>query len=353
MTPRSRVLIVDDSALMRHLLKGLVSADPGLEAVGAASNPATAWRSIERLAPDVLALGAEERNDDALALLESLARRRPTPTVMLLAPTPAGEEAARRARALGASHVVTRPLVDIERGTAAIAAELVAKLKAARGRPRPPAAPPVAPAAAPAAAASPSPRPARPGAPPIIAIGSSTGGTEALRELLTALPADAPGVVVVQHMPEGFTRQFARRLDGLCAIRVREARDGDPVVRGQALIAPGGANHMELVRRGDACAVRVFPGPPVNHHRPSVDVLFRSCSTHLGASAVGVILTGMGGDGARGLLAMKLAGARTIAQDEATCVVFGMPKEAIAAGGVDYVMPLGRIAHAAVSLCTA
>jgi two-component system chemotaxis response regulator CheB len=186
----------------------------------------------------------------------------------------------------------------------------------------------------------------------VVAVGASTGGTEALRVLLTSLPADSPGLVIVQHMPEQFTRSFAERLDRACQIRVHEAADGDRVLPGHALLAPGD-KHMKVVRSGASYVVRIGVAPPVNHHRPSVDVLFHSCARHLGRNAVGVILTGMGSDGARGMLAMHEAGARTVAQDEATCVVYGMPKEAVAAGGVDEVVPLDDMAGAVARLLAA
>jgi two-component system chemotaxis response regulator CheB len=184
----------------------------------------------------------------------------------------------------------------------------------------------------------------------VIAIGASTGGTEALRDVLTAMPVDVPPIVIVQHMPEAFTRAFAERLDGLCRLRVREAKNGDRLEQGLALIAPGGAQHMELVRCGDGYSVRLVSAPPMNHHRPSVDVLFHSCARVLGASGVAAILTGMGGDGAQGMLAMRRAGARTVAQDEATCVVFGMPKEAIACGAADVIVPLDVVASTVVRI---
>jgi two-component system chemotaxis response regulator CheB len=186
----------------------------------------------------------------------------------------------------------------------------------------------------------------------VIAVGASTGGTEALRVFLTSLPADSPGLVIVQHMPEQFTRSFAERLDRACQIRVHEAADGDRVLPGHALLAPGD-KHVKVVRSGASYVVRIGIAPPVNHHRPSVDVLFHSCAKHLGSNAVGVILTGMGSDGARGMLAMHDAGARTVAQDEATCVVYGMPKEAVAAGGVDEVVPLDDVAGAVARLLAA
>ena len=230
-----------------------------------------------------------------------------------------------------------------------MAAEIVAKVKLAgsvrpRARPLPVAA---------EATAAPAPRPTSfRGTYKIVAIGASTGGTEALRELLCDLPSDAPGIVIVQHMPEQFTRAFADRLNGLARIHISEARDGDRVLPGHALIAPGNY-HMEMARNGADYRVRVFMDEPVNRHRPSVDVLFNSCARAAGQNAVGVILTGMGDDGARGLLAMRSAGARTVAQDEATCVVFGMPKEAIAMGGAELIEPLPRIAQTTVRLARA
>lgn len=250
-----------------------------------------------------------------------------------------------RALELGAIDFVTKPRIDVARGTGELADEIVAKVKAAGGAkvrgkriPRP------------TSAAPPPPRPALfKGTYKILAMGASTGGTEALREVLCALPPDAPGIVIVQHMPEHFTRAFANRLDSLARVRVSEARDGDRVLPGHALIAPGNF-HMELVRSGADFRVRVFSADPVNRHRPSVDVLFHSCARAAAQNAVGVILTGMGDDGARGLLAMRSAGARTIAQDEATCVVFGMPKEAIAHGGAEFIEPLPRVAQAALRL---
>ncbi|HVV82296.1 MAG TPA: chemotaxis-specific protein-glutamate methyltransferase CheB, partial [Kofleriaceae bacterium] len=238
---------------------------------------------------------------------------------------------------LGAVDFVAKPAVDVVRGLTGLADELAAKLRAAaRARVGPRRAP-----AAPVGAGL------ADGSDKVIAIGASTGGTEALRELLSALPPDAPGVVVVQHMPPLFTRSFADRLDSLCRIRVKEAEDGDPVLPGHALIAPGG-RHLKLRRNGAACTVEVFDGAPVNGHRPSVDVLFHSCAQRLGASAVGVILTGMGRDGAHGLAAMRRRGAHTIAQDQATSVVFGMPREAIERGAAEQVLPLDRIARAVI-----
>jgi two-component system, chemotaxis family, protein-glutamate methylesterase/glutaminase len=351
MSGRARVLIIDDSALIRKLLREILASDPGIEVVGAAPDPIAGWREIQRLEPDVITLDVEMPKMDGIAFLERLMRCRPMPVVMVSSLTEQGCVTTLRALELGAVDFVAKPRVDLARGTAALGAELIAKVTAAaRSRPRRTAARPPMP--------MPLPPMATRGALSrathhVVAIGASTGGTEALCTVLTALPADAPGVVVVQHMPERFTHQFARRLDGLCAVRVREASDGDRILPGHVLIAPGGLNHTEVMRQGASYSVRVFSGPPVGHHRPSVDVLFRSCSSHLGANAVGVILTGMGSDGAQGLLAMKRAGARTIAQDEATSVVFGMPKEAINAGAVDHVLPLEHIARTIIDLCAA
>lgn len=335
---KTRVLIVDDSALVRQLLTEILSSDPGIEVVGSAMDPLAARDKILRLEPDVLTLDVEMPRMDGLTFLEKLMRARPMPVVMISSLTERGCETTLRALELGAVDIVTKPKLDIRTGTLDLAEEIIAKVKAAaRARIGARRLPPPATAAAPAA----------PAALPntthkVLAIGASTGGTEALREVLTRLPADAPGIVIVQHMPEGFTAAFAQRLDGLCRIRVKEAEDGDRVLPGHALIARG--NHqMEVRRSGGEYRVRVFMGERVNRHRPSVDVLFHSCAREVGANAVGVILTGMGNDGADGLLAMRKAGARTIAQDEASCVVFGMPKEAIDRGAAEEIAPPERI----------
>jgi two-component system chemotaxis response regulator CheB len=256
--------------------------------------------------------------------------------------TERGCETTLRALELGAIDFVTKPKVDVSAGTVELAAEIIQKVKiAAAARPRSqPQSPVSGGAPRPPVCA---PRTLFKSTHKVIAIGASTGGTEALREFLTPLPPDTPGIVIVQHMPETFTRSFAQRLDSLCQVRVKEAEDGDRILPGHVLIAPGNY-HMRVMRSGASYSVRVVMGEPVNRHRPSVDVLFDSCAEHLGANAVGVIMTGMGNDGARGLLAMRNAGAPTVAQDEASCVVFGMPREAIARGGVDHVLPLEQIA---------
>ena len=338
---KTKVLIVDDSALIRQVLTGLISHDPGLEVVGVAADPYVAWDKIKALRPDVLTLDVEMPRMDGLAFLERLMRARPMPVLMVSSLTEKGCENTLRALELGAVDFVTKPKIDIKNGTVGLADEIIAKLKiAARAKVRPRqklGADEVA-----RLNALRSEAPAK-GTQKVVAIGASTGGTEALREVLTALPADAPGLVIVQHMPEHFTRAFAQRLDKLCQIRVQEARDGDRILPGHALLAPGNY-HMRVNRNGAHYNVEIFMGEPVNRHRPSVDVLFQSCARHLGRNAVGVIMTGMGDDGARGLLAMRRAGARTLAQDEASSVVFGMPNAAIEIGAVGDVVGLTMIA---------
>ncbi len=343
---RLRVLVVDDSALVRQILTDILSRDSTLEVVGSAAEPYAAWEQIQRLKPDVITLDVEMPRMDGLTFLDKLMRARPLPVLMVSSLTEQGCETTLRALELGAVDFVSKPKVDVARGTSVLGDELVAKVKAAGqarvrvpkrdGRP-----------------AANSPALARPisfrGTYRILAIGASTGGTEALRDVLCALPPDSPGVVIVQHMPERYTRAFADRLNGLTRIRVSEAKDGDRVLPGHALIAPGNF-HMLLARSGADYYVRISSADPVNRHRPSVDVLFQSCAEVAGPNTVGVILTGMGDDGARGLLAMRSAGARTIAQNEATCVVFGMPKEAIALGAAEFIEPLSQVAPSALRL---
>ena len=340
MKPRIRVLVIDDSALMRELLTTLIGTDPAFEVVGSAPDPVVAWERIKALRPDVLTLDIEMPKMDGLSFLERLMVHHPLPTVMVSSLTEHGCETTVRALELGALDFVPKPKLDLTRGLGASGAELLAKLRIA-------AVSKVHARTAPKVTAP--PRLTVKGTHTVVAIGASTGGTEALREVLAALPADAPGIVIVQHMPERFTAAFANRLDGLCAIRVKEAVHGDRVLPGHALIAPGN-RHLRVRRSGAALSVEVFDGAPVNHVRPAVDLLFRSCASHLASNAMGILLTGMGDDGARGLLTMRQAGARTIAQDEASCVVFGMPREAIARGAAEQVLPLDRIAEAIVSV---
>ena len=342
---RTRVLIVDDSALVRQMMTDILNRDPAIEVIGSAADPYAAWDKIQRLHPDVITLDVEMPRMDGLTFLEKLMRAHPLPVLMVSSLTERGCETTLRALELGAVDFVTKPRIDVARGTAEMADEIVAKVKLA-GHSKPRAKPQLVPAEATAQETRP---PSFRGTYKIVAIGASTGGTEALRELLCDLPSDAPGIVIVQHMPEQFTRAFADRLNGLARIRISEARDGDRVLPGHALIAPGNY-HMELARNGADYRVRVFMAEPVNRHRPSVDVLFQSCARAAGRNGVGVILTGMGDDGARGLLAMRSAGARTVAQDEATCVVFGMPKEAIAMGAAELVEALPRMAQTTVRL---
>jgi two-component system chemotaxis response regulator CheB len=346
--PKIRVLVVDDSALMRQALSALLARDPGIEVVGVAPDPYVARQKILQLDPDVLTLDVEMPRMDGVSFLEKLMRAHPMPVVMVSSLTEAGCATTLRALELGAVDFVTKPRLDLRERLPEVAAEVIDKVKAAAGaRLRQPV------SAVPGAGTGPAPPPAREAmlktTQQIIAVGASTGGTEALKAFLLAMPADCPPILIVQHMPEKFTKAFADRLDALCPLRVSEAHDGDRVLAGHALIAPGN-HHMRLTREGAVYAVRIADEPPVNRHRPSVDVLFASCADAAGGNAIGVIMTGMGDDGARGLLAMRRAGARTLAQDEATCVVFGMPREAIALGAAERVLPLEQLAGAALSL---
>ena len=338
---RIRVLIVDDSALIRQLLREIISRDPALEVIGAAPDPYRAWSIIQTARPDVITLDVEMPRMDGLDFLERLMRAHPMPVVMVSSLTQRGCETALKALELGAIDYVSKPTIDIGDGVESLASEIVAKIKmAAKARPRRPKEVEAAtlPAAARARGAL-----AR-STELVLALGASTGGTEALREILCAMPADAPGIVIVQHMPEHFTRLFAERLDTICAVRVREASDGDRVIPGVALIAPGGSQHMQLRRSGGQYVVKLDSSPPINHHRPSVDVLFESCAEQAGKNAAGAIMTGMGDDGARGLLAMRRAGAHTVAEHESTCVVYGMPRAAIEMSAAETVQPLHMIA---------
>jgi len=337
---RSKVLIVDDSALMRQLLTQILGSDPELEVVGAAGDPYVAREKIKTLNPDVLTLDIEMPRMDGLTFLEKLMRGHPMPVIMISSLTSKGADTTFRALSLGAIDYISKPKVDVSNGTVEQAEEIVAKVKAAaRAKVRRP-------------SVSNMPDASLPGKTlyfsathKIVAIGASTGGTEALKDLLSPLPADFPGIVIVQHMPEAFTHQFAERLNSLCRIRVKEAQDGDRILPGHALLAPGG-HHMAVVRRGMEYAVHVYRGERVNRHLPSVDVLFSSCARCMGKNVLGVLLTGMGADGARGMLEMKQAAAFNIAQDESTSVVFGMPREAILLNAVDQVLPLGQIPRA-------
>ncbi len=341
-----RVLVVDDSALMRQLITEILEQDRDIEVVGVASDPYVAREKILKLNPDVLTLDVEMPRMDGLSFLEKLMAGRPMPVVMLSSLTERGCDTTMRALELGAVDFITKPKLDVVTRMESLCTEIIDKVKQAATariqKHQPSQARPVY-----ANSAKRSTAALITSTHKVIAIGGSTGGTEALLEVLSAFPPDAPGVVAVIHMPEGFTKSFANRLDRHCQIRVKEAEDGDTILPGHALLAAGGL-HMEAYRSGAIYKVRVFTAPPISRHRPSVDVLFRSCAKYLGPNAVGAILTGMGNDGAAGILEMHQAGATTIAQDEATCVVYGMPKEAVATGGIDEILPLKKIASAAL-----
>ncbi len=340
-----RVLNVDDSALMRQVLASLLAKDPEIEVVGAAPDPFIAREKIKALNPDVLTLDVEMPKMDGLTFLEKLMKGHPMPVVMVSSLTEVGCETTLRALELGAVDFITKPKIDLREGMEEVAQDLIGKIKtAARATIRPRQAPASGEAAAPKMLGSAMIKTTD----IIIAIGSSTGGTEAVKDVLEVLPPNTPPILITQHMPERFTKTWADRLNSLSRISVKEAQDGDSVLPGHALVAPG-SYHMTLQRSGARYSVRINQDPPVNRHRPSVDVMFDSVARVAGGNAVGVILTGMGNDGAKGMLAMHQAGAYTIAQDEASCVVFGMPKEAIKAGGVDKILPLSDIAAAMLS----
>lgn len=330
-----KVVCVDDSALIRDLLSEMINEQPDMEVVAVASDPIQARDLIKRYNPDVLTLDVEMPRMDGLDFLERLMRLRPMPVLMVSSLTQEGSEVTLRALELGALDFVAKPSLGIRRGMKEYSHEIVEKIRAAaHSRPRHSA----------ARAKTPVKRVHAPiiSSEKLLIIGASTGGTEAIKQVLEPLPASSPGILITQHMPGGFTRSFAERLDRLCQLSVKEAEDGERILPGHAYIAPGD-NHLLLGRSGANYVAKLDDGPPVNRHRPSVDVLFHSAAKEAGRNVVGVILTGMGKDGAKGLLEMRQAGAPTIAQDEATCVVFGMPREAIALGGAAEVLPLEDI----------
>jgi len=346
---RIRVLIVDDSASVRQMMTRILSADPQIEVIAAASDPYAAARYIKDELPDVVTLDVEMPRMDGITFLRKLMSQCPLPVVMCSSLTEDGSETLLQALEAGAVDIIVKPQAGVADFLAEQHQRICDVVKgAARARVSPRTERkmivPQQKLTADAVLPPPGSRAMSRTTEQIVCIGASTGGTEALREVLEALPANAPGIVIVQHMPEHFTRSFAQRLNDLCEVDVKEAEDGDTVMRGHVLIAPGG-RHTLLTRQGARYTVSVRDGPLVSRHRPSVDVLFRSAAQSAGGNAVGVILTGMGDDGAQGMLEMKQAGARTIAQDEATSVVFGMPKEAIARGAVDRVVPLGNVAR--------
>lgn len=343
-----RLLIVDDSAVVRSALSSVLGNLRDIEIMATAADPFAAARHIQKELPDVVLLDVEMPKMDGLTFLKKIMDQRPLPVVVCSNLTQSGGEVALRALELGAVEVIAKPnigspealsesrqlLSDVIR--AASRARLGARRRESEVQPK---------LTADAVVAAPLHNAKVERTEAVILIGASTGGTEALASILSALPADTPGVVIVQHMPEKFTTSFAGRLDSLSPMIVREASHGDSVVRGRALLAPGN-KHLLLCRSGTSYFVQLRDGPLVSRHRPSVDVLFRTGARYAGSNAIGIILTGMGDDGARGMAELKAAGATTIAQDERTCVVFGMPQEAIKRGAVDHVLPLGGIANA-------
>jgi two-component system chemotaxis response regulator CheB len=344
--PQTRVLIVDDSALVRQMLTEILGSDPAITVVGAAPDPFVARDMIKSLNPHVLTLDIEMPRMDGLAFLEKIMALRPMPVVMISSLTQKGADTALRALEMGAVDYVAKPTIGLIHGFAAMRDEIVAKVKAAAG--------------AQVRAASPDkPQAARPllgagysSSEKVIAVGASTGGVEALHTLLGAFPADAPAILVTQHMPPMFTASFAQRLDQRCAVTVSQARDGERVLPGHVYIAPG-SHHLELARSGANYICRLHEQAPVSGHRPSVDVLFHSVARAAGADAIGIILTGMGKDGAVGLLEMRRAGASTIGQDEASCVIYGMPKAAHDCGATEIELPIGKIPEQALYRCQA
>lgn len=344
-----KVLVVDDSSVVRMALTRIINSDPQLEVIATAADPYFAAKKIKKEVPDVITLDLEMPRMDGLTFLRKIMQQLPLPVVIISSLTKNGSDIAIKAMQFGAVEVITKPHMYDDRYLEEAKVTICDKIKAAavsgkRGQKKvvaPPVTPPPkhnADAIIPRSTGHQLSRTTE----KVVAIGASTGGTEAIASILKALPPDTPGIVIVQHMPEMFTRSFAERLDNICKITVKEAQNNDSVLRGQALIAPGN-KHTLLKSSGAKYFVEVREGPLVNRHRPSVDVLFRSVSRYAGKSAIGILLTGMGDDGARGLLEMKQAGAQTIAQDEQTSVVFGMPKEAIKLGATDRVLPLEHI----------
>jgi two-component system chemotaxis response regulator CheB len=334
-----KVLVIDDSALVRAILKEVINSFPDMETIGVASNPLQAREMIKALNPDVLTLDVEMPQMDGLTFLEKLMRLRPTPVLMISSLTERGSEVALRALELGAVDFVPKPKLGVADGLVAYAEEIAAKIRVAYAS-----------------------RPVRlvtetvpshelprmsgrlNSTEKIIVVGASTGGTEAVKEFLLPMPADAPAILITQHMPEAFTKSFAQRLDSLCRIKVKEAEDNERILPGHAYIAPG-HSHLLVKRSGANYMTQLSQSAPVNYHRPSVEVLFRSAAEFIGKNAIGVMLTGMGKDGAVAMLELRHAGAYNFAQDEASCVVFGMPREAIAVGAVDEVVPIKEMAR--------
>ncbi len=351
-----KVLLVDDSAVIRQVLTAILSSDPAIEVMAAVADPIFAMNRMETQWPDVIVLDVEMPRMDGITFLRKIMSEHPTPVVMCSTLTEKGAETTMQAMAAGAVEIITKPKIGAKNHLTEEAAVLIGSVKAAaKSRVRRLISTPLGKSSEEMVLAKTTLVAERGNVAltktshGIVAIGTSTGGTQALEEILTVLPRVSPGIVVVQHMPEKFTAAFAARLNGICEVEVVEAKNQDTVIPGRVLIAPGG-KHMQLNRSGARYFVEVKEGPLVNRHRPSVDVLFRSVAKVAGRNALGIIMTGMGDDGARGLKEMHDAGAPTVAQDEESCVVFGMPKEAIKLGGVDKIMPLDQI-PAAILTC--
>ncbi|MDP3836351.1 MAG: chemotaxis response regulator protein-glutamate methylesterase [Hydrogenophaga sp.] len=347
-----KVVVVDDSALVRSLLTEIINRQSDMTCVGAAADPLVAREMIRELNPDVITLDVEMPRMDGLEFLSRLMRLRPMPVVMVSTLTEQGAEITLRALEMGAIDFVAKPRIGVSSGLNELAGDIVDKIRVAASAH-------VKRLAAPAAAGSPAagsqgqaeaPRAPLPrmSTEKIICIGASTGGTEAIREVLVPMPADAPAIVITQHMPPGFTTSFANRLNTLCRIRVQEARDGERILPGHAYIAPGG-RHFRIDRSGSNYVAVVEDTEPVNRHRPSVEVLFKSAARVLGPNALGIMLTGMGADGAQAMREMKDAGSYNYVQDEASCVVFGMPRMAIQHGAAHEVLPLSQITNAVLA----
>ena len=362
---KTRVVVVDDSALVRSMLTEIINRQPDMECIGAAADPLVAREMIRNLNPDVITLDVEMPRMDGIDFLSKLMRLRPMPVVMVSTLTERGADVTLKALELGAVDFVAKPKIGVADGLRQLSDDITDKIRVASkarihrlatpAAASPTASRPGASGASATAGAAGAATVAKPGpvagaslgrlsTEKIIFIGASTGGTEATKEVVASLPADSPGVVITQHMPPGFTRNYAARLDGLCRISVKEASDGERILPGHAYIAPGGL-HLSVERSGANYIARVQDGDPVNRHKPSVEVLFKSAARVAGPNAIGIMLTGMGADGARAMREMKDAGAYCVAQDEASCVVFGMPREAIAAGAVQEVLPLTKIAQ--------
>lgn len=366
MAEKIKVMIIDDSALVRQVVSEILKNDPKIEVIATAADPIFAEKYLEKQWPDVIILDIEMPRMDGITFLKKVMKEHPTPVVICSSLTDNGAGQTIAAMAAGAVGIITKPQIGLKDFLNESAVALIDAVKSAAVAKVKKTIAPAAPSSGTitrtaATAAQPSPKLSAdaviaPGnsrnlpekTDRIVAIGASTGGTQAIEQILTALPVDCPGIVIVQHMPAGFTKAFADRLNDICAVEVREAIDGDEVRRGRVLIAPG-SYHMLLKRRGTAYFVSVTEGPLVNRHRPSVDVLFRSVAKEASKNALGILLTGMGDDGAAGMAEMHTSGIRCIAQDEKTCVVFGMPREAIVRGAVDNILPLQQMAAEIIS----